>query len=325
MRASMRCSALVGCSGIQVSAHDGPTAGCRGDIPPYGRDRRPVKLGGWIGQGDQPSQVAVLDRTEYLAHDLDVLLWSHCSSLDVWTSEHSAGQQSDWTEGPPAPGARGADEHNGEQESPPSDLAKREASPFNRIPAALSLIENAGAGELKHSDAAEREDSRDAVGGDQPGERHERHQRVRPEIAAPPEATHQHIPKSRAREPEMAGQEKHRAGPERDHHRLRARRAARTAARSGSRSAAGNSAPVARWRRTAPKGRSMTAKVICATASCVARPKNRRASSATASPSGWFRSASAWASRGERVSWRKSSRRNETSSLASSRCARAKS
>src|SRR5262245_28509786 len=110
MRASMRCSALVGCSGIQVSAHDGPTAGCRGDIPPYGRDGGPVKLGGWIGQGDQPSQVAVLDRTEYLAHDLDVLLCSHCSSLDVWTSEHSAGQQPDWTEGPPAPGARGADD-----------------------------------------------------------------------------------------------------------------------------------------------------------------------------------------------------------------------
>src|SRR5262245_9347907 len=161
MRASMRCSALVGCSGIQVSAHDGPTAGCRGDIPPYGRDRRPVKLGGWIGQGDQPSQVAVLDRTEYLADDLDVLLCSHCSSLDVWTSQHSAGQQPDWTEGPPVPGARGADEHNGEHDSPPSDLAKREASPFNRIPAALSLIKNAGAGEPKHGDAAEHEDLRD--------------------------------------------------------------------------------------------------------------------------------------------------------------------
>src|SRR5215813_14087539 len=167
------------------------------------------------------------------------------------------------------------------------DLANREASPFNRTPAALPLIEDAGAGEPKHGDAADREDPRDVSSRD-------------------------HL-------------RKHRGGSKRDHHRLRARRAARTAARSGPRSESGNSAPVTRWRRTAPNGRSMTAKVICATASRVARPKKRRASSATASPSGWFRSARTWASRGERVSWSKSSRRNETSSLASSRCSRAKS
>src|SRR5215468_1093494 len=34
---------------------------------------------------------------------------------------------------PPAPGDRGADEDNGEHESPPSGLSKREASSFNRI------------------------------------------------------------------------------------------------------------------------------------------------------------------------------------------------
>src|SRR5262245_43454385 len=186
---------------------------------------------------------------------------------------------------------RGAYEHNGEHESPPSDLAIREASPFNRV-LRPSSHRGASAGELKHGDAAEREDPRDVSSRD-------------------------HVNQS---------QDKHtRGGPEHDHHRLRARRAARTAARSGSRSAAGNSAPATRWRRTVPKGRSITAKVICATVSLVARPKKRRVSSATASPSGWFRSARAWASRGERVSWSKSSRRNETSSLASSRCSRAKS
>src|SRR4029453_6802096 len=113
----------------------------------------------------------------------------------------------------------------------------------------------------------------DRGASDQPGERHERHQRVRPEIAVLSEAMYQPIPQSRARGPEMAAQEKHRGGPERDHCRLRARRAARTAARSGSRSAAGNSSPATRWRRTAPTGRSMTAKVICEIASRVARPK----------------------------------------------------
>src|SRR5262245_19888821 len=110
MRASMR---LLGLAGLQRNPGFGPprTDGrLQGRYTTVRQRRRPVKLGGWIGQGDQPSQVAVLDRTEYLADDLDVLLCSHCSSLDVWTSEHSAGQQPDWTEGPPAPGARGADD-----------------------------------------------------------------------------------------------------------------------------------------------------------------------------------------------------------------------
>src|SRR5262249_56161142 len=73
------------------------------------------------------------------------------------------------------------------------DLANREASPFNRTPAALPLIEDAGAGEPKHGDAADREDPRDVSSRD-------------------------HL-------------RKHRGGSERDHHRLRARTAARPAAR----------------------------------------------------------------------------------------------
>src|SRR5262249_45806213 len=165
-------------------------------------------------------------------------------SLDAWTSEHSAGQRRDYTKGPPGPATAAPKSTTARTSRYLPHLAKREVSPFNRTPAALALIEDAGAGEPKYGDAAEREDPRDVS----------------------------------SRDPLR----NHRGGSERDHHRRRARRAARTAARSGPRSAAGNSAPVTRWRRTAPKGRSMTAKVICATASCVARPKKRRASSATA-------------------------------------------
>src|SRR5262245_27972169 len=81
-RHDARVHALLGLCGLQRNPGFGPrrTGGrLQGRYTTVRQRRRPVKLGGWIGQGDQPSQVAVLDRTEYLAHDLDVLLWSHCS------------------------------------------------------------------------------------------------------------------------------------------------------------------------------------------------------------------------------------------------------
>ena len=67
----------------------------------------------------------------------------------------------------------------------------------------------------------------------------------------------------------------------------------------------------------APNGRSMTANVVRSMVSRVALPKQRRARSVTASPRGRFRSSSVAIERGERASWSRSSRRNETSSLAS--------
>src|SRR5262245_34117937 len=81
-RHDARVHALLGLGGLQRNPGFGPrrTGGrLQGRYTTVRQRRRPVKLGGWIGQGDQLSQVAVLDRTEYLAHGLDVLLRSHGS------------------------------------------------------------------------------------------------------------------------------------------------------------------------------------------------------------------------------------------------------
>src|SRR5262249_62096121 len=86
-------------------------------------------------------------------------------SLDIWTSEYS--RAGDGT-------TRKA--HRGRRRRPRRaqlrarvatfPISPSEPSPFNRTPAALPLIEDAGAGEPKHGDAAEREDPRDVSSRD---------------------------------------------------------------------------------------------------------------------------------------------------------------
>src|SRR4029450_7586502 len=74
--------ALLGLGRLQRDPGFGPrrTSGwLQGRYTTVRQRRRPVKLGGRIGQGDQPRQFAALDRTEYLAHYPDVLLCSHSS------------------------------------------------------------------------------------------------------------------------------------------------------------------------------------------------------------------------------------------------------